>query len=1006
MAKELSVLQQQAEAIKTEVNKGANTSSRIGGMFGDMLEYNEEKLTELESNIPCYYRMESYRLADYDKIPLTLKKGDIILIKISANKAYQLVGKKEIGYTSILQNYSLDTFYKIIIQEDYNSLGFYIPAEDGSQDITVDLQRFNIEDFKQSFVVNSSETESILSGRVYKNGTIENIGYGFNTYIYNMPARTISNIIVNEPSGLSPNYDVICVLDDNNNFVKKISNEPSDNASTYDGIFMSDRSYKLAIISNSPDRISISYSYFASKIDITEDNKEKLLVFTPLSLNSFTDYDGRVVIMPNGYISNNISAQNTKTYTIPSDCILRINAVNTTAYGDHDFYVAALKDKKSFIKISSQPIKQEYDIFAKAGDILFINGYSEINISYMNIIGEENIFAPIDVSELVRFGTSNYVINADGSFSENSYGKPLYKYNVNNDALFEILVSNDTFYGNSNYYNVSVYLDDNNKKAYNQMLSNVKTNIYRFFCKKGSVIYFSAYKTLSVKKSNVDFFLSDNSAVLDNIESIINFPSETYATQYIENVPYIVNNIYIEGIAKKTEKTLRINGEQYASLLDYTTKNGDISKQFTLSAEAYNTITKGITTHVIDPNQAKHKLINPMFIGDSLFDNGCPACAKFIFDCINDAIGGITTTFVGLRKKQYTITLGEYNKIEEPSHMGYGGQKVSDFLRHPYACAINRFGTTETNSPDMLGKVAWDALGLGTQTRNGVKGRDYVGYTNTNTDGESIINTCMGYYDADPSKELWLWFKYNNITEFELDEEHYQFSDEYTELDDEIQKKAVLWLCKNPKLPFYDYDTVQTTNGEYAFNFDKFLSKYKTLADDGITRLEVGTTAGTLVTNVDDYDLCKPTHIIISMIENDQHNTLNGNVPAKDMLLMARLINEYDSNIKIAVGSTRGFGVFNPDSYISDSFVNYEGVSDRRLQADLYLKSNIVDYAKYLPIYNITTPIGDTTNNRKCYNTIDCRQIGMFSGDNIHADAPMGYMDKAYLITSWILSTL
>lgn len=47
MAKELSVLQQQAEAIKTEVNKGANTSSRIGGMFGDMLEYNEEKLTEL-----------------------------------------------------------------------------------------------------------------------------------------------------------------------------------------------------------------------------------------------------------------------------------------------------------------------------------------------------------------------------------------------------------------------------------------------------------------------------------------------------------------------------------------------------------------------------------------------------------------------------------------------------------------------------------------------------------------------------------------------------------------------------------------------------------------------------------------------------------------------------------------------------------------------------------------------------------------------------------------------
>lgn len=49
MAKELSVLQQQAEAIKTEVNKGANTSSRIGGMFSDMLDYNEEKRKELSN---------------------------------------------------------------------------------------------------------------------------------------------------------------------------------------------------------------------------------------------------------------------------------------------------------------------------------------------------------------------------------------------------------------------------------------------------------------------------------------------------------------------------------------------------------------------------------------------------------------------------------------------------------------------------------------------------------------------------------------------------------------------------------------------------------------------------------------------------------------------------------------------------------------------------------------------------------------------------------------------
>lgn len=66
MAKELSVLQQQAEAIKTEVNKGANTSNRIGGMFSDILEYNEGKFTELEYNIRDLLKAVSLYTADYN----------------------------------------------------------------------------------------------------------------------------------------------------------------------------------------------------------------------------------------------------------------------------------------------------------------------------------------------------------------------------------------------------------------------------------------------------------------------------------------------------------------------------------------------------------------------------------------------------------------------------------------------------------------------------------------------------------------------------------------------------------------------------------------------------------------------------------------------------------------------------------------------------------------------------------------------------------------------------
>lgn len=104
MAKELSVLQQQAEAIKTEVNKGANTSSRIGGMFGDILEYNEGKFTELikkhrEIALFAKYLKKNYYLKNdgtkvsfpgwntYEKIPV--EKNDSFIAKFKVIPSLQ-----------------------------------------------------------------------------------------------------------------------------------------------------------------------------------------------------------------------------------------------------------------------------------------------------------------------------------------------------------------------------------------------------------------------------------------------------------------------------------------------------------------------------------------------------------------------------------------------------------------------------------------------------------------------------------------------------------------------------------------------------------------------------------------------------------------------------------------------------------------------------------------------------------------------------------------------------
>lgn len=114
MAKELSVLQQQAETIKTEVNKGANTSSRIGGMFSDILDYNEEKRTELD----C---IKLPRIKIFNKIKENLELSSYIinnfLIDLQVENAKNIPNAK-IFLSNILVN---SQGYTSVNFEIYNS---------------------------------------------------------------------------------------------------------------------------------------------------------------------------------------------------------------------------------------------------------------------------------------------------------------------------------------------------------------------------------------------------------------------------------------------------------------------------------------------------------------------------------------------------------------------------------------------------------------------------------------------------------------------------------------------------------------------------------------------------------------------------------------------------------------------------------------------------------------------------------------------------------------------
>lgn len=60
MAKDFESLKQQALVIKNEVEDGANSSERIGGILEDILDYNNEKLTGLDNKIKSSFGIDSY----------------------------------------------------------------------------------------------------------------------------------------------------------------------------------------------------------------------------------------------------------------------------------------------------------------------------------------------------------------------------------------------------------------------------------------------------------------------------------------------------------------------------------------------------------------------------------------------------------------------------------------------------------------------------------------------------------------------------------------------------------------------------------------------------------------------------------------------------------------------------------------------------------------------------------------------------------------------------------
>ena len=213
--------------------------------------------------------------------------------------------------------------------------------------------------------------------------------------------------------------------------------------------------------------------------------------------------------------------------------------------------------------------------------------------------------------------------------------------------------------------------------------------------------------------------------------------------------------------------------------------------------------------------------------------------------------------------------------------------------------------------------------------------------------------------------------------------------------------KTAKWIATNQDSPFY------TQNG---FSLRGYLDKYRTLADDGETRLVVGSTAGSLVTNVNAWDLCTPNIVVLQLGMNDT----NINEWKEYTNSMISTIKQEYPTIKIIVSVLDGCSCNYPSlypNYREIFFDNYNECHTRLMEAYSYAIDNIQDESNgiYVIYSGMVMPMPTTCNVREIGGTFDGvgkRYVGVDSIERVphpsrYAHAEIGYL--LYSCIKWIL---
>ena len=224
------------------------------------------------------------------------------------------------------------------------------------------------------------------------------------------------------------------------------------------------------------------------------------------------------------------------------------------------------------------------------------------------------------------------------------------------------------------------------------------------------------------------------------------------------------------------------------------------------------------------------------------------------------------------------------------------------------------------------------------------------------------------------------------------------------------------WSLEDLNLEYFE----QTSNKNPFYNpsTQKFSLKYavdhfKTLSDDGETRLIVGETAGDMVTDVNAFDFCAPTHVVISLTHNTSLGEYQNNIAG----IISTIRSEYP-NIKIilmVMDESATFFIDDYKNYAKDSVYTPGNLHTKNISIYQYIKENIENESNnvFLLSANLTQPTAEGFPTKVlpyAYNLTSDEKMHVktneVSGPSYHPNnlthASFGY--QIYSIVQWTMS--